>query len=129
MHGLHFLRRYILFCFLYFFFSFSLIFFILFFFDGLLIDITVTSHQSHPCVTTSDYFVRKQADVQALLERAKVLENRLAQGVEKVDNELLSVTRNTSGVRNSLNSFFTQVLYSSYIHIHLTIQYPIHIRY
>ena len=37
----------------------------------------VTSHQSHPCVTVTDYFVGKQAEVQEMLVRAKVAETKL----------------------------------------------------
>ena len=73
--------------------------------------VIVTTHQSHPCVTTADYFNGKQADLRALLERAKASEDRLAQGVEVVGKEQLSIVENRESVRSSLNSLFTKVFH------------------
>ena len=73
--------------------------------------VIVTTHQSHPCVTTADYFNGKQADLRALLERAKASEDRLAQGVEVVGKEQLSIVENRDSVRSSLNSLFTKVFH------------------
>ena len=84
----------------------------------------VTSHQTHRCVTVTDYFAGKKAEMQALLVRGKASEARMSKGAAAVAEEKLSLVGNKDAVMSAINSYFVKVFRTSFLqHAHVLITY------
>ena len=60
-------------------------------------------------MNANDYYVGKQVEIQEMLARAKVVEEKLSEGAAAVTKEKLSMVRNEDAVMSAINSYFAKV--------------------